>query len=117
MREVEHEIERRRLEEQVIEAQKLQLVSQLKVDSGHLPRGAQILQEGGNPRPSMRKSLARILVVDDDVAVRQLTSEMLIRASFTEDAAPDGAAGWEALQADHYDLVVTDNRRPSSSLD
>jgi two-component system, OmpR family, response regulator len=29
------------------------------------------------------------------------------------DAAPDGAAGWEALRAKHYDLVVTDNFMPN----
>jgi two-component system, cell cycle sensor histidine kinase and response regulator CckA len=63
--------------------------------------------------PILGKSAHRILVVDDDVSVRQLTTEMLIRAGFAVDAAPDGAAGWEAVHAKHYDLVITDNFMPN----
>ncbi len=54
----------------------------------------------------------RVLVVDDDVSIRQLTTEMLIRSGYEVDTAPDGAAGWEALQAKRYDLVITDNFMP-----
>ena len=61
----------------------------------------------------LSKSAHRILVVDDEVSVRQLTTELLIRAGFVVDAATDGAAGWEALQAKHYDLVITDNFMPN----
>jgi signal transduction histidine kinase len=76
------------------------------------------LRESGALRPvegqpsSPIKSAHRILVVDDDVSVRQLTAEMLIRAGYAVDAAPDGAAGWEALQTNRYDLVITDNFMP-----
>ena len=70
------------------------------------------LRAGENLLPILIKSAHRILVVDDDVSVRQLTTEMLIRAGFAVEAAPDGAAGWEALQAKHYDLVITDNFMP-----
>jgi two-component system cell cycle sensor histidine kinase/response regulator CckA len=58
------------------------------------------------------KSANRILVVDDEISVRQLTTEMLIRAGFEVDNVADGAAGWEALQAKRYDLVITDNFMP-----
>lgn len=58
------------------------------------------------------KSTNRILVVDDEASVRHLTTEMLVRAGFEVDAAPDGAAGWEALQTKRYDLVITDNFMP-----
>jgi two-component system cell cycle sensor histidine kinase/response regulator CckA len=64
-------------------------------------------------RPSMSNQPAhRILVVDDDVSIRQLTTKMLISSGFEVDAAADGAAGWEALQAKHYDLLITDNFMP-----
>ena len=67
----------------------------------------------GEDLPSIpRKPAHRILVVDDDVSVRQLTTELLIRAGFVVDAATDGATGWEALQAKQYDLVITDNFMP-----
>jgi len=54
----------------------------------------------------------RILVVDDEISVRQLTTEMLTRSGYEVDSAADGAAGWEALQAKRYDLLITDNFMP-----
>jgi len=63
--------------------------------------------------PSKPIALAsRILVVEDDISVRQLTTEMLVRSGYEVDVAPDGAAGWEALQAKRYDLLITDNFMP-----
>jgi signal transduction histidine kinase len=58
------------------------------------------------------KGPRRILVVDDDSSVRELTTEMLIGSGYAVDSAADGAAGWEALQAKHYDLLITDNFMP-----
>ena len=54
----------------------------------------------------------RILVVDDDSGVRQLTVNVLANSGYDVKAAKDGAAGWEALQAGSYDLIVTDNKMP-----
>ena len=54
----------------------------------------------------------RILVVDDDASIRQWSAVVLVRSGYHVDAAEDGAAGWEALQAKHYDLVITDNMMP-----
>ena len=67
----------------------------------------------GEDQPSIpSKRSHRILVVDDEVSVRQLTTELLTRAGFVVDGATDGAAGWEALQSKPYDLVITDNFMP-----
>ena len=41
----------------------------------------------------------RILVVEDDMATRQLTTRILVRWGYQVDAAEDGEAGWEALHA------------------
>jgi DNA-binding response OmpR family regulator len=57
----------------------------------------------------------RILVVDDDVAIRQLTVAVLTSFGYQVDAAEDGAAGWEALQAGSYDLLITDHNMPRVS--
>lgn len=57
-------------------------------------------------------SLRRILVVVEDEEVRRLRTEALIRHGYQVDAAADGAAAWEALQLNHYDLLVTDNSLP-----
>jgi two-component system, cell cycle sensor histidine kinase and response regulator CckA len=78
-----------------------------------LVQGTEALRAGDNMLPILSKSAHRILVVDDETSVRQLTTEMLIRAGFQVEAAADGAAGWEAIQAKHYDLVITDNFMPN----
>ena len=57
-------------------------------------------------------SSPRILLVDDDRDVRQLNVDMLTASGYDVEDVPDGAAGWQALQANHYDLVITDNQMP-----
>jgi DNA-binding response OmpR family regulator len=57
----------------------------------------------------------RILVVDDDPDTRQLSVDVLVNANFEVDAAIDGADGWEALRAKHFDLLITDNTMPRMS--
>jgi len=54
----------------------------------------------------------RILVVDDHTDLRQLSVDVLVDSGYDVEAAQDGAAGWEALQAKSYDLVITDNNMP-----
>lgn len=54
----------------------------------------------------------RILVVDDDPDIRRLNTEVLIGSGYHVDAAEDGAAAWDALQLNDYDLIVTDNDMP-----
>jgi two-component system response regulator HydG len=51
-------------------------------------------------------------VVDDDRDIRQLYVEVLADSGYAVEAAADGAAGWEALQTQSYDLVITDNKMP-----
>ena len=57
----------------------------------------------------------RILVVDDDVDIRQVNAEVLRRFGYQTETVADGAAAWEALQANSYDLLITDNRMPKVS--
>lgn len=51
----------------------------------------------------------RILVVDDESYIRQLSTEVLLHSGYHVDAAEDGAFAWDALQLNRYDLLVTDN--------
>jgi len=62
--------------------------------------------------PSQTRPPHRILVVDDDVSLRQFSTELLTRSGYKVDDAEDGAAAWEALSADSYDLMITDNAMP-----
>ena len=54
----------------------------------------------------------RILVVEDEPNIRQINTAALIHSGYHVDAAEDGAAAWEALNADSYDLMITDNKMP-----
>jgi DNA-binding response OmpR family regulator len=65
-----------------------------------------------NAPPKAKEAAHRILVVEDDISIRQLNTEMLIRSGYEVDGAADGEAGWEALQAKRYDLLITDNLMP-----
>jgi two-component system, cell cycle sensor histidine kinase and response regulator CckA len=59
------------------------------------------------------KTARRVLVVEDDINIREVTTEMLIRSGYMVDTAADGAAGWTALRKRQYDLVITDNFMPN----
>src|SRR5665213_2062344 len=54
----------------------------------------------------------RILVADDDPMIRRLNTEVLAYSGYQVDAAEDGAAAWDALQLDNYDLLITDHDMP-----
>jgi len=64
----------------------------------------------GPPKPAHR-----ILVVDDDVDIRHINAEVLAHSGYHVDAAEDGAAAWDTLQRNRYDLLVTDNDMPKVS--
>ena len=64
------------------------------------------------PTQDRTNSPNRILVVNDDGDARQLSVEVLADSGYDVEAVKDGDAGWEALQANTYDLVITDNKMP-----
>jgi DNA-binding response OmpR family regulator len=57
----------------------------------------------------------RILVVEDEPCMRLLNARMLLDAGYHVDAAENGAAAWDTLQAENYDLLITDNSMPKVS--
>ena len=57
----------------------------------------------------------KILVVDDDEDARYLTCMSLSDAGYAAEVAADGEQAWRALQADRFDLVVTDHQMPGLS--
>jgi DNA-binding response OmpR family regulator len=54
----------------------------------------------------------RILVAEDDAAIRRLNTLVLTSSGYHVDAAEDGEVAWNALQRTTYDLLVTDNDMP-----
>ena len=54
----------------------------------------------------------RILVVDDEQAVRDLLAKTLTMADYDVDTAPDGPTALDRLRAADYDLLITDLKMP-----
>ena len=71
------------------------------------------ISEAGAPAGAARQrpttSPQSILVVDDDSDTRLLYGFVLTRTGYFVDVAEDGAAGWEALQARRYNLLITEH--------
>ena len=54
----------------------------------------------------------RVLVVDDEAAIRDLLSKTLALAEYDVDLAPDGRSALERLRIIPYDLLITDLKMP-----
>jgi len=57
----------------------------------------------------------RVLVVEDDESVREVSARHLQLAGYKVDTASDGEAGWAALRRDVFHLLITDNCMPRLS--
>lgn len=57
----------------------------------------------------------RILIVDDEPAILSFYSSILDLEGYQVDTAEDGMAGWQALQNQDYDLLITDQSMPGLS--
>ena len=78
-------------------------------------KGNELLHAGepaGASVQSQAHSCPRILVVDDDSDIRMLYTNALAHPGCRVDTAEDGAAGWEALQVNHYHLLITEHNLP-----
>ena len=58
------------------------------------------------------KVMARILVIDDERAIRNTLKEILEFEGYTVEVAENGRAGLEKAQAAHFDLIYTDIKMP-----
>ncbi len=54
----------------------------------------------------------RVLVVDDEEAIRDLLSKMLELADYEVESAPDGPGALDHLKRDGYDLMFVDLKMP-----
>lgn len=57
----------------------------------------------------------RLLVVDDDDAVREVTSEMLAVLGYESDAVSSGPKAIKRLREERYDLLLLDVAMPTMS--
>jgi DNA-binding NtrC family response regulator len=78
-------------------------VTELAVESANLQRIARIV---GEPR---------ILIIDDEHAIRESLDTLLTLEGFAVDAAGDGAAGLDLLARNEYDLLLLDLALPGQT--
>ena len=79
------------------------------------PRGSRAgaaAQAPPRPAPSSAGGRPRVLVVDDEAAIRDLLSKTLALAEYDVDMAPDGRTALERLRIIPYDLLITDLKMP-----
>ena len=79
------------------------------------PRGSRAgaaTQTPPRPAPSSAGGRPRVLVVDDEAAIRDLLSKTLALAEYDVDMAPDGRTALERLRIIAYDLLITDLKMP-----
>jgi two-component system capsular synthesis sensor histidine kinase RcsC len=57
-------------------------------------------------------SPCRILVVDDDVDIRDICVQVLTACRYQADAVADAGAAWKVLRARSYDLLITNHNMP-----
>ena len=82
------------------------------MNRSEIPQSA---ESAGPQGRGLTDSSKRILVVDDDAGMRQLATEVLSGSGYQTETAEDGAAAWEALQANGYHLLITDHDMPKVS--
>jgi two-component system OmpR family response regulator len=73
---------------------------------------SQLAAPAGAPAQDWTNSICRILLVDDDRDLRSINARLLLESGYHVDTANDGASGWRALNARHYDVLITDNTMP-----
>jgi excisionase family DNA binding protein len=77
------------------------------------PRGARTAPATPATRtPAAAAGRPRVLVVDDEVTIRDLLSKTLALAEYDVDLAPDGRAALDRLRVIPYDLLITDLKMP-----
>lgn len=59
--------------------------------------------------------MSKILLVEDDVFLRQLYNDLLVEEKYEVETADDGDSGYEKLKRGGWDLVLLDMNMPGMS--
>jgi CheY-like chemotaxis protein len=59
--------------------------------------------------------MRRVLAVDDDPSILAVIKDILSKSGYSVSVVPNGVEAMRRLEADNYDLVVTDLRMPEMS--
>jgi PAS domain S-box-containing protein len=77
--------------------------------------GAGVGTAKGVERKAPAPRRARILIADDDAAIRAVLQRTLVKANFEVTAVDDGHTAIEALSSSTFDAVLTDVQMPGAS--
>lgn len=75
-------------------------------------RGVRPAAEAAPAAAAARERRRRILVVEDSVIARELERNLLEAQGYEVQVANDGEEGWQRLQEDGFDLVLSDVQMP-----
>ena len=70
------------------------------------------LRVSSNRQPALRR---HVLVVDDELAIREFLATFLAQYEFAVRTAPDGASALALLQTEHVDVILVDWHMPGIS--
>ena len=90
----------------IVDAEDLLCSIEKLVSSGRLDKVR------SEPNQFLPQTGKRVLIVDDSLTVRELQRKLLADRGYIPDVAVDGMDGWNAVQTNHYDLVITDVDMP-----
>ena len=85
--------------------------------SARLPRHASAPPPTAPSRPQEAPRRLRILLVEDEVAVRTVVTHQLSSEGHTVDSASNGREGLEKFMSGWFDLVITDRAMPEMGGD
>jgi two-component system sensor histidine kinase and response regulator WspE len=78
----------------------------------HLVADGRLDKVGRAATTRQKRTVKRILVVDDSITVREVERKLLENRGCTVDVAVDGVDGWNAVRTRSYDIVVSDVDMP-----
>ncbi|MDX8383757.1 MAG: response regulator, partial [Ghiorsea sp.] len=73
----------------------------------------QLFGDQNQEKQAVNNPSLRILLAEDDKISRMIALKRLKRAGFDVLAVNDGLQAWQALQREHFDLLLTDIRMPA----
>jgi DNA-binding NtrC family response regulator len=80
-----------------------------------MPETTEIVTESQSKAPDHIAGSPRILIIDDEAAIRESLDTLLTLEGFSVSMASDGSAGMELISKNEYDLLLLDLALPGES--
>ena len=80
-----------------------------------MPETTEIVTESQSKAPDHIAGSPRILIIDDEAAIRESLDTLLTLEGFSVSMASDGPTGMELISKNEYDLLLLDLALPGES--